>query len=128
MQSYTSKIAVPFEVYPIEMVCGCVIKSVKDLNTEVAEDGLSDTLSSCTLVTGRVNLSYKEVQALNFGDYVQAHVPRKITNNNEPRTTGCIALYCIPQEMRREAGTSCPLTQVKEYIGTLGTSSRWGQM
>ena len=75
------------------MICCYVTKSVEDLNIEVASDGFSDSLSPCTLVTGRINPSYKEIQALNFGDYVQAHVPRHKTNGNEPRTIGCIALY-----------------------------------
>ena len=30
---------------------------------------------------------------LNFGDYVQVHIPRQRTNNNEPRRVGAIALY-----------------------------------
>ena len=42
---------------------------------------------------GRVSPSYKEVMVLNFGDYVHAHVPATKRNNNESRTTGCIALY-----------------------------------
>ena len=83
----------PYKVYPIEMVCGCLTKVVKDINIEVAEDGLSDVLSPGTLITGRVDPSYKEVQSLNFGDYVQAHVPETKTNTNEARTTGAIALY-----------------------------------
>jgi len=82
-----------YKRYPSEMVCGCVIKSVKDLNEEVASNGISDVLSPGTLVIGRVEPSYKEVQALNFGDYVQAHVSASITNTNEPLTTGAIALY-----------------------------------
>ena len=83
----------PFSFYPVEMVCGCLIKVTKDLNMEIAEDGVSKELSPGMLITGRVNPSYKEIMALNFGDYVQAHVPASKTNNNESRTTGCIALY-----------------------------------
>ena len=83
----------PFSVYPVEMVCGCLIKVTKDLNMEIAGDGVSKELSPGTLITGRVNPSYKEIMALNFGDYVQAHVPASKTNKNESRTTGCIALY-----------------------------------
>ena len=74
------------------MVCGCIVKVIKDLNIEVAEDGLSNVLSPGTLITGRVNPSYKEIQALNIGDYVQAHVPATKTNTNESRTTGSVAL------------------------------------
>ena len=82
-----------FSVYPVEMVCGCLTKVVKDLNAEIASDRVSKSLSPGTLITRRVNPSYKEVMVLNFGDYVQAHVPATKTNNNESRTTGCIALY-----------------------------------
>ena len=60
---------------------------------EVASDGLSDVLSPGILITGRVGLSYKEIQALNFGAYVQAYVPATIKNKNESRTTGIISLY-----------------------------------
>ena len=83
----------PSKIYSVEMVCVCVTKSVKDLNIEVAKDGLSYTLSPSTLVTGSVNLSYTEIQALTFGDYVQTHVSRQKINDNEPRRTGRIALY-----------------------------------
>ena len=79
----------PYNIYPVEMVCSCVVKSVKDFNIEVADDGISDELSPGTLITGRVNPSYEEIQALNFGYYLQAHVPATMTN----RTTGAIALY-----------------------------------
>ena len=60
------------------MVCFCVSRSIKYLNIDVVDDGISDELSPGTLITGRVNLSYKEIQALNFRDYVQAHVPATI--------------------------------------------------
>ena len=83
----------PFKFYPTEMVCSYVIKVVKDLNMEIASDVVSKDLSPGTLITGRINPSYKEIMALNFGDYVQAHVSALKTNNNESRTTGCIALY-----------------------------------
>ena len=60
----------PYKIYPVEMVIRCVIKSVKDLNNAISDDGISDYLSPGTLVTGRVNPWYKEIQVLNFGDYV----------------------------------------------------------
>ena len=72
----------PYKIYPVEMVCGCVVRSVKYLNIDMADDGISDELSPGTLITGRVNPSYKEIQALNFGDYVHTHVPATITNTN----------------------------------------------
>ena len=96
----------PYKVYPIEMVCGCIVKIVKDLNIEVAEDGLSDMLSPGTLITGRVNRSYKKSQSLNVGDYVQAHVLLTKTNTNESRKTGAIALYL--RKMEKIVGMLCP--------------------
>ena len=51
----------PYRIYPIEMVCGCITKVVTDLNIEVADDGLSLVMSLGKIVTGRVNPSYKEV-------------------------------------------------------------------
>ena len=60
----------PFKCYPIKLVCGCVTKMTKDLNFEVANDELSDVLSPTTLIIGILNPSYKEIQSLNFGDYV----------------------------------------------------------
>ena len=83
----------PYKRYPIEMVCGAVRKSIKDINNEVANDGVSDELSPATIIEGIAGPSYKEILKLNFGDYVQAHVPANKTNDNEPRTTGAIALY-----------------------------------
>ena len=79
--------------YPAVMVCGCVIKSVKELNAEIVDNGISDELSPGTLITSRVNPNYKEIQALNFGDYVQLHDPSDITNTNESIPTGAIVLY-----------------------------------
>ena len=34
----------PFSVYPVEMVCGCLIKVTKDLNMEIAGDGVCKEL------------------------------------------------------------------------------------
>ena len=75
------------------MVCGGVIKFVKDLNNEISNDGVSDDLSPYTLITGQPTPSYKYIQCLNFGDYVQAHIPDTIINTNKSRTTGVTALY-----------------------------------
>ena len=57
-------------VYPIEIVCGCVFKSVKDLNTDISSGSISDVLSPGTLITGGVSPRYNEIQALNFRDYI----------------------------------------------------------
>ena len=31
----------PFSIYPIEIICGYLIKVIKDLNMEIASDGIS---------------------------------------------------------------------------------------
>ena len=50
-------------------------------------------MSPNTLVTGAQNLDYNELVKLQFGDYVQVHQDRQITNSNEARSVGAIALY-----------------------------------
>ena len=75
------------------MVCGCITKVTKDLNFEVADNGLLDVISPIILITGRVNPTYKEIQSLDVGEYVQTHVPTTKTSTNESRMTGAITLY-----------------------------------
>ena len=42
----------PYKRYPAEIVYGCGIKSVKDLNAEIADNGISDEISPGSLITG----------------------------------------------------------------------------
>ena len=63
------------------------------MNCLPADDGILDTMSPNTLVTGAQNLDYNELVKLQFGDYVQVHQERQITNSNEARSVGAIALY-----------------------------------
>lgn len=83
----------PYRRYPTEMVCGVVIKSIKDLNNEIPNDGVSENVPPGPIISGIQSPSYTDIMKLNFGDYVQTHVPRTITNTNENRTVGAIALY-----------------------------------
>ena len=83
----------PFRNYPRVLITGCITYNIKRLNSIPAEDGISDTMSPNTLVTGAQCLDYNELVKLHFGDYVQVHQERRITNNNEPRSVGAIALY-----------------------------------
>ena len=84
----------PFKVYPKVLVMGCVNYNIKHLmNNLPADDGISDTISPNTLVIGAQNLDYNELVKLQFGDYVQVHQERQITNSNESRSVGAIALY-----------------------------------
>ena len=61
-----------YERYPRIMVTGCVVKSVKDLNQLPPNDGISQDISPDTIIIGRPAPNFKEVNKLNFGDYVQA--------------------------------------------------------
>ena len=60
----------PHKRYPAEMTCGCVIKSVKDLNFEIPRDGLSKDLPPSTLIHGTPLPTCHDIQKSNFGDYV----------------------------------------------------------
>ena len=83
----------PYRRYPTEMVCGALVKSTGDINRMILYDGITETNSPETLIEGVPGPCYKDIVKLNFGDYVQAHVPNNITNNNEARVHGAIALY-----------------------------------
>jgi len=83
--------SLPFKRYPRAMIAGAVVKTVQSLNELPAENGVSDTLSPKTLIVGTPAPSYKQITALNFGDYV--HVPNESNSKNTPRTTGAIALF-----------------------------------
>ena len=83
----------PFKRYPKIMTTGCVTYNIKRLNNLPADDGVSDTMSPNTLITGAPGIEYKELTKLQFGDYVQVHQENTITNTNEPRSVGAIAIY-----------------------------------
>ena len=83
----------PYSHYPTVMIKGLITKRVKDLNQLPSNNGISNTLSSSTLMTGKPSPDFLEVIKLNFGDYVQAYNAKKITNNNKSRAVGAISLY-----------------------------------
>ena len=83
----------PFKNYPKVLVTGCINYNIKRLNNLPADDGISDIMSPNTRVTGAQNLDYNKLVKLQFGDYVQVHQERQITNSYEPRSVGAIALY-----------------------------------
>ena len=84
-RSYVHRL--PYKIYTIKMVFEYMVKSVKDLNAKVAKGGISEGFPPGTLITGRANPSYMEVQALNFGEFMHVHDPADTTNTNKPRTT-----------------------------------------
>ena len=50
-------------------------------------------MSPSSIVLGTYRPDYEEIKKLNFGDYVQAHQPLNITNDNKARTVGAITLH-----------------------------------
>ena len=58
-----------------------------------AENGVSQTISPGTMIGGKHPPDYSKITKLDFGDYVQVHIPRQRTNNNELRRVGAIVLY-----------------------------------
>ena len=80
------------------MIVGCVVKIFKDLNQLPAENGISDTASPSTLITGRARPYYVQVNKSKFGGYVQAYINKRKTNTNKVRTVGTIALHLSGNE------------------------------
>lgn len=83
----------PYRRYPRIMVRGAVIKTVQEANDLPVEDGVADNISPGTLIVGTQRPNYNNIIQLNFGDYVQVHEGKTITNTNEGKTVGTIALY-----------------------------------
>lgn len=75
------------------MVYGCVVKTIKDLNQLLSPNGISDTISPSTMITGRSGPYFNQFNELNLRDYVQAIRRRGRTDTNRARTVGAIALY-----------------------------------
>ena len=61
------------------------------INALPAGDGISDTLSPATIVTGHEPPNVENLQ-LNFGDYVQLQMDNNPTNTMRPRHINCITL------------------------------------
>ena len=61
------------------------------INALPAGDGMSDTLSPATIVTGCELPNVSNLQ-LKFGDYVQLQMDNNPTNTMRPRHIDCIAL------------------------------------
>jgi hypothetical protein len=60
----------PFKRLPKVMIQALVYHAAKGLNQFPAKNGISDTLSPLTIMTGRANPDYNELK-LEFGWYVQ---------------------------------------------------------
>ena len=80
----------PYQQYPKAMVDGCVLFVTHIHNNTPSDAGLSPNLSPQLLVRGSPPPVFN---TLAFGDYVQVHVRRQITNTMESCSCGAIALY-----------------------------------
>jgi Reverse transcriptase (RNA-dependent DNA polymerase) len=79
----------PFKKMPTQMLVELVKAMVFWLNAFPANDGVSDTISPRTIMTGK-RLNYTKHCQLGFGTYVQTH--EEHDNGMGSRTTGAIAL------------------------------------
>jgi len=84
----------PFKKIPRIMNRDIVVKAVKDLNQFPAKDGISDTMSTLSMMTGRPLPYYKKI-LLEFGTYVQVFEDSNPANTTKSRTTPAIALNRI---------------------------------
>ena len=80
---------VPFQRLPARLVIELGKQSVFWLNAFPAQDGISNTLSPRTIVTGRT-IDHNRHCKYEFGEYVQTH--EEHDNSMAPRTAGALAL------------------------------------
>jgi Reverse transcriptase (RNA-dependent DNA polymerase) len=81
----------PYTRFPKIMIVELVRRAVKCLNQFPAFDGISDTISPFTMMTGKPNPDYTQI-TLDFGSYVQVFEDNNPTNSTHSRCTGAIAL------------------------------------
>ena len=87
----TSQSSLPFKQRPRLLNRGNIYSQIISLNDFPAENGVLDTLSPATLITGRPARSYEEIMRVGYGEYVHGYVETK--NDMTPRAVGEIALY-----------------------------------
>jgi hypothetical protein len=81
----------PFKRLPKLMIQAVVYHAAKGLNQFPAKNGISDTLSPLTIMTGRANPDYNDLK-LDFGSYLQVFEDNTPTNTTTSRNTGAIVL------------------------------------
>ena len=81
----------PFKRLPKLMIQALVYHAAKGLNQFPAKNGISDTLSPLTTMTGRANPDYNDLE-LDFGSYVQVFEDNTPSNTTSSRNTGAIVL------------------------------------
>ena len=64
---------------------------MKGLNNFPVKNGISQTLSPRTIMTGRPSLDYNKM-SIEFGAYAQVFEDNNPTNTNKARTIGAIAI------------------------------------
>ena len=73
----------PFKRIPRIMTRGVVFKAIKDLNQFPAKDGMSNTMSTLSMMTGRPLPDYNNI-LLEFGTYVRVFEDNDPTNTKIP--------------------------------------------
>jgi hypothetical protein len=81
----------PFRRIPKAMMRAAIENANKSLNQFPAKNGVSDTLSPLTIMTGRPTPDYNDMK-IEFGAYAQVFEANEPTNTVKARTTGAIAL------------------------------------
>ena len=88
----------PYEIYPKVIVTGYVIKYVKGSNQLPSFNGISEKLSSSTLLACDVHSDFNCINTLKCGDYVQVHRQNTPTNTPKARMVGEISLQLSGNE------------------------------
>ena len=73
------------------MIIKLVGTTMRKLNQVPSMNGISDSMSPITIVTGQQMVNYRDLKAW-YGAYAQVHESNNITNNTHPRTVGAIVL------------------------------------
>ena len=81
------------KIPPRRMVKCCMGMVLQCLNQLPDNNSVYIDMSTNSIVVGTSKPDYEEIKKLNFGDYVQAHQPSNITNDNKSRAVGAITLY-----------------------------------
>ena len=81
----------PYEYYPPVLLRYLLYFVVRILNSFPASNGVSETVSPLTILTGLPPASTTEFK-VEFGSYVQVHDHPNISNTTLPRSTGALAL------------------------------------
>jgi hypothetical protein len=81
----------PYRRIPKAMMRAAIENATKVLNHFPAQNGVSDTLSPLTIMTGKPGPDYNDLK-IEFGAYTQVFEDNDPTNITKARTTGAIAL------------------------------------